>query len=671
MVRILQPYISAAHDAVQSAPATPPVALEKVPHPNKRRCTLPAGHAWQKHALPALCALLLLTSASALAKDHYEYAHGTSYLEPLKYAEGFTHFEFVNPEAPKGGLLRAGDMGTFDSFNNILDKGRVAAGADFLGSRNLVYDRLLEQAADEPASYYGRLASGVWVSDDYKQFAFKVRRGAYWHDGKPLTAADVAWTFNTFKTTASAGIRTALADLERIEQIDDDEVLFTTSPEADGNVNLLFAVGAFPILPEHYWADHDISKTTTEPPLGSGPYKFGEFMAGRNLILERVDNYWGADLPVMKGRYNYNQIKVDYFRDESVMLEAIKGDIIDVRAESVSKNWVTGYDVPAFHEGYLKKELLDLDRPRGLWWPVMWNLDRKRLQDVRVREALWYLSDFRWYNRVLMYGFYKAADSYFYNSKMASDGLPSEAELELLKPWRGQIPERVFTEEWTGLKSDGFGRSRENLKRSLALFAEAGYEVVDGVMRDTRTGVPFTIDFIFVSPFALRQEKPLMAAMNDIGIATTARAPEVSNWLYRMRNGKWDGGVQEFVPGATPGLMLRNRLTTASADAPAGQNWNKIRNPAVDAMVDHILEATTPERFYAATRALDRILLWNFYYVPGLGSPGYRLVHWDRFGQPEDAPRLNRSAWYDTWWFDPEKAARIREGRANLENGSE
>ncbi|MBD3648406.1 MAG: ABC transporter substrate-binding protein, partial [Pseudomonadales bacterium] len=614
---------------------------------------------------PKLQYLLLCLSAvffSTVQGATYDYAHGISYLEPLKYPADFTHFKYVNSDAPKGGLLRAGEMGTYDSFNNILDKGRVAAGVDFLGTRQLLYDRLLEEAKDEPASYYGRLASGVWVADDLKQFAFRIRDGARWHDGEPLTIEDVIWTFRTFKEVGSAGIRTALRDLESIEKIGADEVLFTTRASAEGNHNLLFAVGSFPILPKHYWESRDITSTTLDPPLGSGPYRFGKVDIGRYVFLERVKDYWGRDLPVNRGRYNYDTIKVDYFRDENIMVEALKGDVIDVRSETVSKIWVKGYDFPPLHRGYFKKELVKLSRPWGLWWPVLWNLDRKRFQDVRVREALWLLSPFHWTNRVLMHNFYDYAKSFFYNSKMASSGLPSQAELELLEPWRGKIPDRVFTHEWKGIQSDGYGYDRENLKRSLELFAEAGWQVRDGVLTNVETGEPFTVDFVFVSPYALRQEGPLIANMNLVGIETTARAPEISNWLYRMREGKFDGGVYAFIPSYTPGLMLRNRLSSASAESPAGQNWGNIRDPAVDAMIEHILAARTPEDFYAATRALDRILLWNFYYIPGLGVPGYRLVHWDRFGIPENRPPLQDPVWYDTWWYDEEKANRVEQG---------
>ena len=610
----------------------------------------------------AVCAVAVVAGAREI-----EYRHGTSYLEPLKYPADFQHFDYVDPTAPKGGTLRAAQMGTFDSFNGILDRGRVARGVERLGEGALIYDRLLEQAVDEPASYYGRLASGVWVADDFREFAFRIREGARWHDGEPLTAEDVVFTFRTLQEKAAVGVRTALMELGTIEQIGPNEVLFSIRPEAIANPDLVFAVASYSILPKHYWETRDITKTTVVPPLGSGPYRVKEFKFTRSITLERVADYWGEDLPVNRGRHNFDLVKYDYFRDESVMLESQKGDVIDVRTETVSKNWMTGYSFPAVREGLFKRELVHLSRPWGLWAPVMWNLDSPKFQDVRVREALWLLSEFRLTNRMLMYGFYNYAKSYFYNSPMASEGLPSARELELLEPWRGKIPDRVFTEPWLGNETSGYGFNRDNVKRALALFREAGWEIRDGVMVNMETGVPFTVDFIFGSPFGLRQETPLMNAMNRVGIATTARNLETSNWLFRMRNGKFEGGQISFVPNNIPGVMLRNRLGSESAGSAGGQNWNRIRDPAVDALIEHVMAARTPEDFYAATRALDRILLWSFYYIPGLGAPGYRLVYWDRFGQPEDPPALLRPAWLDTWWWDEAKAERVRKGLAALE----
>jgi microcin C transport system substrate-binding protein len=611
------------------------------------------------------CCALLAIAANA---REIEYSHGFSYIEPLKYGPDFEHFEYVNPDAPKGGLVRFTETGTYDSFNGILHIGRAEGRAYRLGETMVLYDRLMEDAMDEPASRYGRLASGVWVADDYRQFAFKIREGAYWHDGEPLTAADVVFTFEMMREHGAAGVKSALYELDTIKQISEDEVLFTTKPGAASNPDLLFVIGGYSILPKHFWEreENDITKVAITPPLGSGPYRIGDYDLGRNVTYERVENYWGKDIPVNKGRYNFDRIKFDYIRDESVQLEALKGDVIDIRQETTSKNWAVAYDIPAVEAGFLKKEMVDLSRPWGLWAPLHWNMDRKKFQDRRVREALFLLSDWAWINRVLMHNVYNYATSYFYNSKMASSGLPSEKELELLEPMRDLVPPRVFTHEYKGNLNDGYGYDRDDFKRALELLREAGWEQRDGVMTNVETGEPFTIDLIFNSPFALRQETPFMAKLNLIGIKTTARQLEVSNWLFRMRNSTFDGTVRGFDPNNVPGIYLRNQLGSASADSEGGQNWANIRDPAIDALIEHVMAARNAEDFYAAVHALDRVLLWNFYYIPSLASPGYRLVYWDRFGRPEHNLRLLVRHWLDTWWYDEDKAERLRVEMAKL-----
>ena len=615
--------------------------------------------------------LLYFSISSSLAEQRvFDYQHGASYIESLKYPSEFKHFEYANPRAPKGGTLRFPELGTFDSFNNMVDKGRKAWGMDLLGVHAYTSDSLIEPSIDENASFYGRLADGIWISADYKEFAFRLREDVYWHDGSPLTIEDVIFSFTHYKDKASSGIRTALLELDQIIKISDKEVLFTVKKSATPNPNLPFAVGQFAIQSKAYWEDKDPTKTTIKPPLGSGPYRVKDFLLGRYVVYERVEDYWGKDLPVMKGRYNFNQLKCDYFRDESIMVESVKADVIDLRHETVSKQWMTQYNFPAREKGYFNRELIDLNRPWGMWWPIIWNVSNPKFQDIRVREALWSMYDFRWVNRVLMYGFYDYADSYFYNSPMAHQGLPSIKELELLEPFRGQVPERVFTHAWTEPESDGYGHNRDQVKRALELFSNAGYEIHDGVMKNVQTGEPFTIDFINVSTFTLRQNMPFVEALNRIGIETTARAPEVSNWVYRMQSGKFEGGGANYIPSNTPALALRNWFSSASADIPLSQNWMGIRNPAVDFLIEKVLEAKDPENFYAATRALDRVLLWNFYWIPGLAMPGYRLVYWNRFGQPDHGIRLGRSSWIDTWWWDPIKAARVKEGMRELSGES-
>ena len=620
-------------------------------------------------AVVSVCAALMAIHAFGATIQppcaNPEYRHGISYVLPLRYAADFQHFRYANPEAPKGGGIRVPQMGTFDNYNAIVEIGRLAAGYGAMGS--LVYDRLLEDSIDEPASAYVRLADGVAVEQDYRWTAFRLRQDARWHDGHPITVDDVLFTFDAIREHGSVALRTALAELAEIVPIGARELCFVTRAGTEPNPILPFIYGRIAILPKHYWQGRDIAKTTTEPPPGSGPYRLRRAEFGRSLVYERVPDYWGQDIPVNKGRYNFDSVKFDYFRDENVMLQANKGDVVDVREESISKNWATQYDFPAAELGLFRAELRQVTRIWGLWWPTFWNLDRARFRDIRVREALWLLRDFDFINRVYFYSFYNHGVSFFQNSAMAHDGLPSAKELALLEPWRGQIPERVFTQPFRQPPNDGYGINRDHVKRALELFEAAGWQIVDGVMRNQKTGEPFTIDFIFVSPFGIRSNTPYMAQLNRLGIATTARAPEVSNWLYRSRTGRFDANGVNYDPSHMPGLQLRNRFGSASAQVDYGQNWPGIESPAVDALIEAVNRARSAEDLYAATRALDRVLLWSFYFIPGPSAPGMRLAFWDRFGEV-GSEGLAHVPYIDAWWWDEAKAARVAAGIAALDD---
>ena len=615
-----------------------------------------------------VCAAVWI-GAPAAAEDppctNPQYVHGISYVLPLKYPPGFEHFAYVNPDAAKSGTLRLPSMGTFDNYNNIIEKGRLALGFHLTNVSNIVQDRLLEQAIDEPASYYGRLAAGVAIGPDYRWVAFKIRDGARWHDERPITADDVVFSFQAFKEHGSVALKTALTDLERVFAFKEREVCFVTRIRREVNRTMPITYGVMAIQPRHYWQQHDISKTTTKPPLGSGPYRLKRQDFGRWLEYERVYDYWGRDIPVNKGRYNWDEVKWDYFRDESVMLEAHKSDVFDVRQEGVSKNWATQYDFPAVRAGLFKRELRPLARVEGLWWPIFWNIDRPHLQDIRVREALWLLYDFAWTNRVLFYGFYDTAVSFFQNSPMAHSGLPGERELELLEPWRDQVPPRVFTEEFKQPPSSSFGPQRENIERAVELFEEAGWQIQDGTMRNVETGEPFTLGFIGVSYYSIRQNLSLIENLDRLGIESTGTAPEVSQWLYRSRTGKFDGNTVRLAPSHTPGLQLRNWFGSAAAGQDYGQNWVRVRSPVVDSLIESVIAAETAQDLYAATRALDRVIMWNFYFIPLGSQPGYRLVFWDKFGEVRN-DELLRVPFLDTWWWDEEKARRVAARIAEL-----
>ncbi len=612
--------------------------------------------------------LTTLLWASAVAADSPscedpEYHHGISHLLPLKYGKDATHFDYTNPNAPKGGEMKIPIGGTFDNYNAIIEKGRLAAGYSVLGG--LVYDRLLEPSLDEPTSYYGRLAEGVAVAPDLAWIAFKLRDDAFWHDGRPITVEDVVFSYDMFKKHGSVALRTAIYTLDHVFAFGDNELCFVRKKGGEVDPTIKFIFGIFSILPKHYWQDRDLSVTTTEAPLGSGPYRLKSADPGRVLIYERVKGYWGADVPINKGRYNFDVIKYDHFRDDAVMGEAHRANVVDIREEGVSKNWATQYDFPAVRAGLFKKELRPLSRVDGLWWPIFWNVERPHLQDIRVREALCLLYDFKWTNRILFYGFYHTGVSFFQNSPMAHRGLPSEKELALLEPWRDQVPERVFTQEFKQPPSTGFGLQRENINRALELFKEAGWKIQDGVMRNVETGQPFVLHFIGTSRYHTRQALSLLENLKRIGVATTAITPEVSNWLYRSRQGKFDANTIYLGPSTTPGIQLRNWFGSAAAGQDYAQNWMRVRNPVIDSLIESVIAAETAEDLYAATRALDRVIMWNFYHVPLGSQPGYRLVYWDKFGEVRN-DHLSRIPFTDAWWWDEEKARRVKQGIRSL-----
>jgi microcin C transport system substrate-binding protein len=587
------------------------------------------------------------------------YQHGYAFLSEPAYPPDFSHTSYVNPEAPKGGEIRIREMGTWDNFNSISLGGRQVRGVSFwVRQGNYLYDSLMEPGLDEPATLYGRLAEGVAVDPDGKWIAFRLRKDAYWHDGEPITVDDVVFSFNTFKNEATPTVSTPLQTITGIEVTGEREFRYLVADFATGDPILPRRLGIMPVLPEHYWRDRDVTKTTVEPPLGSGPYRIGEFAIGRWIKWERVDDYWGRDLPINKGRYNFDTIKVDYFRDDQVQTEAFKGNVVDVHMENVAQTWATSYDTPAFRAGMFKKKEVGVLRPAGLWWPIFWNMDQERFHDPRVREALWLMSDFQWGNR-RSYGFYGEGLSFFNDSELASQGLPSEAELKLLEPLRGQIPDRVFTHVYRGTPNQGSGWRRENFLEAARLLREAGWIIRDGRLVHEETGELFNIRFLAVSPALARAFRPLTRKLQRLGITSTVTAPEISNWLYRSRSGDFDAGAIAFQPDFTPTLLSSNTFSSAAADQAYSFNWSNLKDPAVDQLIGNMYKARTWEEFVAACRALDRVLLWNFYWLPGTSKTRHAMAYWDKFGQPEHDRLVHASYFVDLWWWDPEKAARV------------
>lgn len=601
--------------------------------------------------------LLLVGHAQA---EEIDYEHGYAFLNETKYPADFEHFDYVNPDAPKGGYMRIPEIGTWDTFTEFAVRGRFIRGVSFWDpQRNHLYDSLLKMSLDEPAARYGWLAEGVAFPEHGRWVAFKLRKEARWHDGKPVTAEDVAFSFNFYKTNARPTIKGPMQILDRVEILNAREVKLHLAESAIGNAIAPLRFGLASILPKHYWATRDLTKTTIEPPLGSGPYRVGKFRLGRWVEWKRVDDYWARDLPVNKGMNNFDIIKYDYFRDDQVKTEAVKANLVDVMAENVPRTWYTQYDTPAFRAGHLKKDIIRFSAPKGQWFPMFWNMEQPRFRDIRVREALWLINDPEFGNK-RSYGFWGISTSFWHDSELAQRGLPSELELKLLEPLRDEIPAKVFTHEFTARPNQGEGWSRENLLRARQLLAEAGWIIKDGKLVHSQTGEPFHLRMVAISPALGRSWIAYTQQLKRLGITATIRAPETSNWLYRMRSGDFDVGAWVFISGTTPTMLTTNVFSSAAADQAYSLNWSNLRDPAVDELIGHLYTAKTWEEFVAAVRALDRVLLWNFYWATAASRVNYALASWNQYGKQKTEPLLTESHW-TLWWWDEEKAKRVAE----------
>lgn len=590
-----------------------------------------------------------------------EYQHGYAFLKEPGYPADFTHTRYVNPDAPKGGMIRIPEMGTWDTFNPLALTGREVKGVAFwIPQDNYHYDTLMQPSLDEPAALYGNLAEGIAVDPEGAWIAFKLREGARWHDGRPITVDDVVWSFGVYRNQASPTISSPLQPFTHVEVTGPREFRFVIDESARGDTVLARRAGLLPILPKHYWEGRDVTRGTTEPPLGSGPYRVGRFSIGRWIEWERVPDWWAKDLPINRGRYNFDRIRIDYFRDDQVQTEAVKGHEVDVRFETVPPTWATGYDIPAVRKGFLRKAEFTISRPAGLWWPIFWNLEQPRFQDIRVREALWLMSDGEWSNKK-SWGFWGLPTSFFHGSELAATGLPGELELKLLEPLRDQVPPRVFAEPFKLPPNQGGGWHRENLLRAAQLLREAGWVVRDDKLVHAVTGEPFHLRFVAVSPSLGGSFIPYTYKLRRLGITSNIKSPEISNWLFRMRSGDFDAGAIWFLPDFTPSLLVSNTFHSAAADQPYSANWSNLRDPAVDALIGQLYKARTWDEFVAATRALDRVLLWNFYFVAVMSKTRNALAWWDKFGIPDHGILNREVVFHDLWWWDEAKARRVLE----------
>ncbi len=590
--------------------------------------------------LPKLFFALLfsLFIPSYLSAVETTLSHGLSLHGELKYPVGFSNFDYVNPEAPKGGTLRQAAIGTFDTFNDFILKGVSAAGV------GMIYDTLMASAEDEPFSQYGLIAERVELATDRTFVIFHLNPKARFHDGQPVTAEDVVFTFNLLLEQGQPMYKRYYADVRGVEALDQNRVKFTFK---DGNnAELPLIVGQLVVLPRHFWQDKNFNEAGLDLPLGSGPYRINSFVSGKSVTYERVADYWAAELPVNKGRYNFDTLIYDYYRDATVALEAFKAGEYDFRHENVSKNWATLYNGPQFADGRIVKKELVHEIPQGIQGFVF-NTRRSQFTDRRVREALIYAFDFEWSNKNLFYNQYKRSGSYFSNSEMAATGPPSPVEIELLKPFADQLPVEVFEDSYHLPTTDGRGNIRNNLRHAAALLKSAGWTIKDKKLVE-KGGKPFVFEILLTSPAFERIVLPFKRNLARLGIETKVRVVDTAQYLNRVREFDFDMVVWSFGQSNSPGNEQRYYWHSSVADIPGSRNLAGIKDPVVDALVEKIILAPDRRSLVARVRALDRVLQWGFYVLPHWHISTFRIAYWNKFAQPQVVPKYGLGLM--TWW---------------------
>ena len=593
------------------------------------------------HLSTAFTALsLLLASAAPLAQDVYV-GHGLAMHGDLRYDADFSHFDYVNPDAPKGGEVRQFSIGSFDNLNPFILKGVSAAGI------GRISESLMTGSEDEAFSQYGLIAETVEMPADRTWVAFTLRPEARWHDGTPITVDDVIFSLEILKTKGHPFYRAYYGDVIKAEKIGAGKVKFTFAESLNRELPLI--VGELPILSKTYYETHDFEKTTLVSPLGSGPYRVENVDPGRSITYTRVEDYWGAELPVKRGRHNFDTIRIDYYRDPTVAMEAFKAHEYDFRSENASKVWATAYVGEAFDDGRIVKQEISHRIPTGMQ-SFTFNTRRNKFADPRLRRALGYAFDFEWTNKNLFNSAYTRTESYFSNSELASSGLPDEAELALLEPFRAQIPASVFEAVYETPKNDGSGNVRGNLRKGLKLLAEAGWLIIGGKLINPTDKRPLEIEFLIVSPLFERILAPFAKNLEKLGISAKIRLVDSAQYQKRLEEFDFDMIVTSIGQSPSPGNEQNNYWTTVAADTPGSRNYAGIKDPVVDSLVATLIASPDRASLITATRALDRVLLSGYYVIPHWHIRSFRVAYWNKLGRPPIAPTY--SLGFDAWWVD-------------------
>ena len=597
-----------------------------------------------------ICFLLLTISVKAEINNSHAIAmHGSP-----KYSSDFKHVDYVNPNALKGGKVTFSSTGSYDSFNPFILKGSAAAGIGNL------YETLTTSSSDEAFTEYGLIAESIEWPKDRSWVAYTIREEAIWHDGKKITPEDVIWTFNTLMEKGHPFYKYYYGDVVEAIKESDNKVRFNF--KGNTNLELALIVGQLPVLPKHYWENKNFEETTLEIPIGSGPYRIKDFDAGRSITYELDNNYWGKNIPIKKGTENFGTIQYEYYKDRSIEREAFKSGDIDFFSENSSKEWATSYEIPAVKNNLIKKDLISHENPQGMQ-AFVYNTRREIFKDKKVREALSYAFDFEWTNKNLFYDAYKRTNSFFENSELASYGLPSKEELNYLNPYFDVLPKEIFTEEYTNPVTDGSGYMRMQLQEASKLLEESGWELVDGKLLHSNTKEPFEFEILLRSPAFERIVFPFKDNLEKLGIIAEVRTIDSAQYQKRMETFDFDMVVQTFGQSLSPGNEQRNFWGSDAADTDGSRNVVGIKNYAVDGLIESLINASDREELITITKALDRVLLWNYYVIPQWHISSYRVLYWNFFDQPNIKPKY--SLGFDTWWINQTKFETIQSNRTS------
>jgi microcin C transport system substrate-binding protein len=577
--------------------------------------------------------------------------HALSLLDAPSLPRDFSHFPWVDPDAPKGGEIALTAIGSFDSFNPFILRGTAAVGIA------LIYDPLIASNLDEPSTEYGHLAHTIEIAGDRLSVAFELREEARWHDGRPVTAEDVVWTFDTLRSQGRPFYRAYWADVAEAVAEGPRRVVFRF--RTNENRELAQILGQIRVLPRHWWEGRDFTRPITEPPLGSGPYRIGRFEQNRTVVYERVADYWARNLGTRRGLYNFDRYRYEYFRDTSVAFEAFRAGQIDWRTENIARDWATGYDFPARRRGLVRLESIPHQLPTGMQAFVV-NLRRPLFQDQRVRRALIEMFDFEWMNANLFFGTYTRTGSYYSNSEFAATGLPEGEELAILERFRGRIPASVFTTPYSLPVTDGSGSNREGARRALELLREAGWTVRNRRLVNAQNQ-PFTFEILLAGASFERVALPYVQWLQRVGIEARVRTVDPAQYQVRMDNFDYDMTVDTIPQSLSPGNEQRDFFTCEKARQNGSQNIAGFCDPVLDELVELVISAPNRASLVARTRALDRVLLHNDFVIPQWHIRSFQIAWWDKFGRPPRPPRFGLGL--EAWWVDPERERALADAR--------